>query len=550
MKRHCLPQTLQGRILGLVAVVTVAATAVSCVAAYQEQKETYLRGIDRALLAGAFGAREMFGDDFHLRVAEGERVGEEEDARNRQKISEFARGLGLQYVSGLVEVDGRYYYTVTSATDEDLAANNYDPHFSEYPDVTPELKQSFADGRIRYQEHQDEWGSYRSAYVPFKLPHDAMRTYVFMADIPLDEIYTELRQTQTQIIAGGAVISLVTLLLSYLLASAVSKPMSQLAQTICGMSQSDFHLAPAARAQIETLAHSSYRETRQLARSFLTMEARLQSYFVELEETAAEKQRIASDLSIARDIQMGLLRKVLPQRPEVDCFATVIPAKEVGGDFFDIICLDENRVLLTVADVSGKGIPGALFMAVTKTLLDSSRATLTAPDKMLEFINERLAEENDALMFVTMFLGVLDIRTGELRYANAGHNPPYIVRRDGTLKTLDAPHGMALGISGEAVFPAHSVRLADGDTLFLFSDGVTEALDVGDALFSEERLEACLCEHVGQSAGELSATVIDQVRQFAGAAPQADDITVLCIKYDPAGARRSSADEPQVVAAF
>lgn len=548
MKRHLLPQTLQGRILGLVALVTVVATVVSCVAAYQEQKETYLRGIDRALLAGAFGAREMFGDDFHLQVAEGERVDEAQDARNRLKISEFANGLGLQYVSGLVEVDGRFYYTVTSATEADLAANNVDAHFGEYPDVTPELKQSFADGRIRYQEHQDEWGSYRSAYVPFKLAHDDMRTYVFMADIPLDEIYAELRQTLTQIVLGGAVISLVTLLLSYLLASAVSKPMAQLAQGICDMSQNDFHLAPAARAQIESLGQASYRETRQLARSFLTMEARLQSYFVELEETAAEKQRIASDMSIARDIQMGLLRKALPQRSEVDCFATVIPAKEVGGDFFDIICLDEDRVLLTVADVSGKGIPGALFMAVTKTLLDSSRATLSAPDAMLEFINERLAAENDALMFVTMFLGVLDIRNGELRYANAGHNPPYIVHRDGTLKTLDAPHGMALGISGEAMFPAHTVRLADGETLFLFSDGVTEALDVENALYGEERLEACLCEHVGQSAGALSATVIDQVRAFAGAAPQADDITVLCVKYDPAAARRASQPAPRTLA--
>lgn len=548
MKRHCLPQTLHGRIIGLVALVGIAATVISCVAAYQEQKETYLRGIDRALLAGAYGGREMFGNDFHLRVANGERVSVEVDARNIHKISEFARELGLQYVSALVEIDGRYYYTVSSATPEDLAANHHDYHFSEYLDATPQLKQSFADGRVRYQEHEDEWGSYRSAYVPFKLPHDAMQTYVFMADIPLAEIYAELRVTLAQIVAGGAVICLVTLLLSYLLASAVSKPMSQLAQTIGSMAESDFHLTPDARRRIEVLADGSYRETRQLAQAFLTTEARLQSYFVELEESAAEKQRIASDLGIARDIQMGLLRKVLPRRAEVDSYATVMPAKEVGGDFYDIICLDEHRVLLTVADVSGKGVPGALFMAVTKTLLDSARATVTAPDELLEFINERLSAENDALMFVTMFLGVLDIRTGELRYANAGHNPPYIVRRDGTLQTLDAAHGMALGISADAVFPPHTVRLGDGDTLFVFSDGVTEALDVDNALYSEERLEACLRENVGQSAAELSATVIDRVRGWAGAAPQADDITVLCLKYDSAGARRASQTAPEAVA--
>jgi sigma-B regulation protein RsbU (phosphoserine phosphatase) len=267
------------------------------------------------------------------------------------------------------------------------------------------------------------------------------------------------------------------------------------------------------------------------------MESRLQEYLVELEETTAERERIASELSIAHDIQVGLLPKNLPRLPGCDVFARVIPAKEVGGDLFDLVQIDETRLLLVVADVSGKGVPGGMFMAVTKTLLDAAIVTCMTPDEIVRFLNDRLVAGNDAFMFVTMFLAIFDSESGRLEYTNAGHNPPYIRRKDGTLETLSKRHGMALGITPDQDYESSEALLEEGDVLVAFSDGVTEAQDTAQSLYTEERLESCLRSLPLQSAGEIATAVIDGVMQFQGAAPQADDITILALRITaPVGA--------------
>jgi sigma-B regulation protein RsbU (phosphoserine phosphatase) len=252
---------------------------------------------------------------------------------------------------------------------------------------------------------------------------------------------------------------------------------------------------------LTVIAAKSHEEVSQVASAFGRMEQRLQDYFVELEHSTAERERVTSELSLAHEIQMGLLPRKLPEIPGCDFFARVIPAKEVGGDLFDVATMDDGRVLLVIADVSGKGISAGLFMAVAKTLLGVARTHGKTAHGVVEFLNNQLAANNDALMFVTMFLAMFDPRTG------------------------------ALAIAGGVTYSCETTALRDGDLLLLYTDGITEAQDATESLFSETRLEECLIQTSAETAGEAGAAVIEAVAKFQGAAPQFDDITLLALRY-------------------
>ena len=251
-----------------------------------------------------------------------------------------------------------------------------------------------------------------------------------------------------------------------------------------------------------------------------------------LVEAFLEKEKIESSLRLAHDIQMGMLPKHFPQRPEIDLFATLRPAKSVGGDLYDFR-LDGDRLWFVVGDVSGKGVPAALFMAVTKVLFGVSVEVESSPAAVMGRVNRALCRENEHFLFVSAFLGRLDVGTGELEYANAGHNLPYRLRADGSVSTLPASPGLVMGVNEEFEFETGSVRLEPGDGVFLFTDGVTEAIDAKNELFSEARLES----YLGTAAGRTPADVVDGalrvLDEFVGTAPQFDDITALSVRYRP-----------------
>ncbi len=249
-----------------------------------------------------------------------------------------------------------------------------------------------------------------------------------------------------------------------------------------------------------------------------------------LVEAFLEKEKIESSLRLAHDIQMGMLPKHFPQRPEIDLFATLRPAKTVGGDLYDFR-LDGDRLWFVVGDVSGKGVPAALFMAVTKVLFGVSVEVESSPAAVMSRVNRALCRENEHFLFVSAFLGRLDVRTGELEYANAGHNLPYRLRGDGSVSTLPASPGLVMGVNDEFVYQTESTRLEAGDGIFLFTDGVTEAIDTQNELFSEARLEACLERVKGWSPVEIVAGALHALDDFVGEAAQFDDITALAIRY-------------------
>ncbi|NIT13999.1 MAG: SpoIIE family protein phosphatase [Candidatus Dadabacteria bacterium] len=273
------------------------------------------------------------------------------------------------------------------------------------------------------------------------------------------------------------------------------------------------------------------------------MESELSEYITKLTETTAEKERIESELKIAHDIQMGFLPQKFPpfpERTEFEIFANIIPAKQVGGDFYDFFFLQDedlafsgnNKLFFVIGDVSGKGVPASLFMALTKTLLKAKASSDITPSQMLTAVNRELCIDNDSCMFVTVFCGVLDTDTGEIQYSNGGHNPPYLVSKQRGVKMLDGHTGIALGIYDEAEFITYNEKLFAQEGLYLFTDGVTEAMDINNNLFSEQRLEKFLSD-----LGECCETELlvegsrAEVIKFTTGAEQSDDITIMAIKY-------------------
>jgi serine phosphatase RsbU (regulator of sigma subunit) len=275
-------------------------------------------------------------------------------------------------------------------------------------------------------------------------------------------------------------------------------------------------------------------EIGQLARSFNQMTARLARSIEELRETTAAKERIESELRVAHDIQMGILPKIFPpfpHRPEFDLHAMLEPAKSVGGDFYDFLLFDDEELYVVIGDVSGKGVPASLFMAVTLTLFRSSVRRGLGPGALLTKINRDLCVDNVSSLFVTVFCARLDVRTGAVVFSNGGHNPPYHVAAGGGVSPLRLRGGPVLGVIDQTTYAEDSMTLATGDTLVLFTDGITEATNSADELYGDDRLRASLDGHrLARAAGIVSETAAD-VRRFVGDAPQSDDQTMLVVRY-------------------
>ena len=282
-------------------------------------------------------------------------------------------------------------------------------------------------------------------------------------------------------------------------------------------------------------------EIEHLATCFNAMTDELKTYMANLTKETAERERIATELDVATEIQRGMLPKDFPVRDDCELYATMTPAKEVGGDFYDFYFLDETHLAVTVADVSGKGVPAALFMVIADTVLKNFALSIHNREGLAEVVaaaNDKLCANNDAMMFVTAFIGVLDLESGEFTYVNAGHNPPVIYHaQENHCDFLDVKKNFVLGPMDEIPFVEQKISLKPGDLLFLYTDGVTEALNVAEEEYLPDRLIAFMnstdCRADLQTLlknirGDLSAHV--------GEAAQSDDITMFALRFN--GGRR------------
>jgi sigma-B regulation protein RsbU (phosphoserine phosphatase) len=244
---------------------------------------------------------------------------------------------------------------------------------------------------------------------------------------------------------------------------------------------------------------------------------------------------IQSELDIATKIQTSILPRTFPPFPDRSEFAIhakMIPAREVGGDLYDFFVIDDDRIGFVIGDVSGKGVPAAIFMAISRTLIRATALEGVPPNDCFVAANETLVDESLSSMFVTVFYGVLSIRTGALEYCSGGHNPPYLITRAGTVEQLENVGGLLIGAMKGTKYESKTITLQPGDTLFLYTDGVTEAFSGDESEYTEKRLEETLEKLAGRPVEEVVHKVIEDVQAFADGAAQTDDITCLALRYN------------------
>jgi sigma-B regulation protein RsbU (phosphoserine phosphatase) len=266
-----------------------------------------------------------------------------------------------------------------------------------------------------------------------------------------------------------------------------------------------------------------------LARSVEKMSVDMNQYINELTKTTAEKERLSAELNVATQIQANMLPRIFPpykDHPELVLYATMEPAKEVGGDFYDFFMIDDNHFAIVVGDVSGKGVPAALFMVITKTLLKSSILLGLSPAQVFEKVNNELCECNDSSLFVTCWMGILSIKEKELTFANAGHNPPVLYHDNNVDFIKTKPNLMLAGLEGTK-YQEHKIKLNKEDLLFVYTDGVTEATDSQNNMYGEERLLNFLKNNKTTDVKESLALVRKDIDSFVNGTDQFDDITML-----------------------
>ena len=360
-----------------------------------------------------------------------------------------------------------------------------------------------------------------SSPVPVKGKHWG----VFRVGFSLEDTRKSIAALQWKIILLMGVLLIVLILVVSRITNVMMRPLGQLNTGVQQVARGDLSYQQKV---------TSNDEVGDLARAFNTMVCDLKKYIKDLTETTAAKEKIESELKIAHDIQMGILPKIFPafpDRKEIDIHAVITPAREVGGDFFDFFFIDDHHLCFTIGDVSGKGVPASLFMAVTITMLRAKTGPGMMPDQILNRTNIDLSADNENCMFVTIFCGILDIRTGELAYSNGGHNIPYLLHRNGMVDPLENTATMALGVNPDFQYQTKKVQLRVNDGIFLYTDGVTEALSEEKEMFSEDRLENMLESACRCSAEEINRQIEENLRKFIAAEPQFDDITLITLKY-------------------
>ncbi len=276
-------------------------------------------------------------------------------------------------------------------------------------------------------------------------------------------------------------------------------------------------------------------EIENLSDAMKHMEQDINEYVDNITAITAEKERIGAELNVATQIQADMLPRIFPSFPEkteFDLYASMDPAKEVGGDFYDFFLIDESHLGLVVADVSGKGVPAALFMVIAKTLIKNRALIGGTPSEILSYANEQLCEGNDAELFVTVWFAILDIKTGKGLAANAGHEHPALKRADGSFELVMYKHSPALATMEGLKFKEHEFELHHGDTLLCYTDGVTEATNKDNVLFGNDRLLEALNKEPNADVYGVVNNVKTAIDEFVAEAPQFDDITMLCIHYN------------------
>ena len=344
---------------------------------------------------------------------------------------------------------------------------------------------------------------------------------------PENELYADLYKLNQTLILMAAIGLALLLILIIVISNRVTRPLHALAMIAEGFGTGNF--------DIDIPPSQSSDEVGSLNKSFVRMQTALKKYVENLKLTTSAKEKIESELKIAREIQMGMIPgkfPAFPGRKEFDIYGFIEPAKEVGGDLYDFFFIDDDRLCFAIGDVSGKGTPAALFMAVTTTILRAEGQIVGLnTSSIIERMNTYLCNNNEGNLFVTLFLGILNVPTGEVEYVNAGHNKPFVIKSNGVVSELDTSHCIPLGINLNLSHTTNTFKLEKGDTIFLYTDGVSEAFNIHDQQYSIKKISELLLNLVNHAPIELIHHIVGDVKAFSQGTEQSDDISVLAIQY-------------------
>ena len=379
----------------------------------------------------------------------------------------------------------------------------------------------------------ENYGWMCTAGVPVRAQSGEVTCFV-LSDITLQNVISGIWRFVLQYTIG---LVLVILLFGFFLTRHLKKTV---VEPINAITEASRRYTADKKAGVQNTAHFTHLEVHtgdeieNLALTVKDMERDLQDHEQNLTRIAAEKQRISTELALANKIQADMLPYIFPafpDRDEFNIYASMTPAKEVGGDFYDFFFIDHDRLAMVIADVSGKGIPAAMFMVMAKGIIETQCMSGKTPAEILADVNKMICAKNHEKMFVTVWLGILDLRNGELTAANAGHEYPVIKEPDSDFEVMHDKHGFVIGGFKRMKYEDYIIKMKPGSKLFVYTDGVTEATDADDRLFGVERTVLSLNKAKNASPQTLLETVDADVREFAGDAEQFDDLTMMCVEY-------------------
>ncbi len=493
--------------------------------------------VDSELAEGANAVQHFLPLDFLNRATGPDTIDLEEFNQYQKRLTSYAKDSYYAYAYVLTIHDTeKKQIAVLICSDPGEAQPGPKPDFNYYVIVTPPepvwevlLQLKGKKEGVAYVDYTSEWGSFRTGYKYFEGADG--RPLFAAVDFTLEAVQALLHSILSSGVVMGTLFFVLFGAISLFLSNRMITPLLQLTRTIKHLAKTQFKLTKEARVQLDYIVETRQDEIGELAFSFVGMDCELNRYIEDLKTATAAKERMESELQIGREIQMSFLRKTFPAfetRSDFDLYAILEPAREVGGDLYEFALIDDAHLLLVVGDVSEKGVPAALFMSAAQTILRTCiNDMLLDPADILKRLNFALADNNECLMFVTMFCGVLNVPSGKLVYSNGGHNPPLLIRSDRTVEWLEMPYGMVLGALQNSEFTTREIHLGPGDKLLAYTDGVTEAMNESHALYSEAHLLEESRRLADLKPEEMVKALLNSVQEHVQGAPASDDITVL-----------------------
>ncbi len=524
MEKKKIRKSINHKLLTSIVVLSIIISAVSCLIGYMQYNETI---------------RKLYNENGYVI---GDIILEQID---HDKVAQYADNWAedgyypemTAYLEGVHEVSNTAFIYIVVPNEDQTMRYIYDSSgmklgetdpISSYFDQVYSIYETGERQNDYFVRTSSKYGYLTSSILPIKDSNQNVVALLFV-DVHMELIVSTLVGYVVRAVAISAVLLLVFCVLYwYFMNHSFLTPIAIIRKNAHDFAESGGELTDTL-SQIKTGD-----ELEELAQSISLMEHDIVDYIANIQRVTAEKERIGAELNVATQIQADMLPSIFPpfpDREEFDLYASMHPAKEVGGDFYDFFLVDDDHLALVMADVSGKGVPAALFMVIAKTLIKNRTQMGGTPSEILYDVNEQLCEGNEAGLFVTVWLAILEISTGKGIEANAGHECPVLKRKDGVFEIIKNKHSPVVAVLEGMRFRQNEFVLYPGDRLYVYTDGVPEATNANEEMFGTDRMLVSLNQRTDAKLDELLSGMKADIDQFVGEAPQFDDVTMLCLDY-------------------